>query len=134
VTRRAFVGLGGFLLNAESESFVARVRRIQIPVDQDSVFARVTQYRSTIRSSLADTPANRAILEGLGGTWHSAQTLVIPIISGDRVAAILFGDNPSGKPLGATESLEIFLQQAGLAMDRALLERRLEESKKKRDS
>jgi hypothetical protein len=47
------------------------------------------------------------------------------------VAAILFGDNPSGKPLGATEGLEIFLQQAGLAMDRALLERRLEERKKR---
>jgi hypothetical protein len=133
VTRRAYVGLGGFLVTEESDAFVGKVRRIQVPVEHDSVFAKVVQYRTTLRGPLADTDANRALLEGLGGGWHDRPTLAIPIVSGDRVAAILFGDNPSGKPLGVTDSLEIFLQQAGLAMDRALLERRLEESKKKRD-
>jgi hypothetical protein len=119
-------------LNAEqSDGFVALVRRIQIPVEHDSVFAKVAQYRSTVRGALPETDANRVLLEGLGG-WHGLPAVAIPIVSGDRVAAILFGDNPSGKPLGATDSLEIFLQQAGLAMDRALLERRLEESKKNR--
>ena len=130
-TRRAFVGLGGFLNAEQSDGFVALVRRIQIPVEHDSVFAKVAQYRSTVRGPLVESDANRALLEGLGG-WHGYPTVAIPIVSGDRVAAILFGDNPSGKPLGATDSLEIFLQQAGLAMDRALLERRLEESKKNR--
>ncbi len=130
-TRRAFVGLGGFLNSEQSDAFVARVRRIQMPVEHDSVFAKVAQYRSAVRGPVSETEANRALLEGLGG-WHGHPTVAIPIISGDRVAAILFGDNPSGKPLGATDSLEIFLQQAGLAMDRALLERRLEESKKNR--
>lgn len=129
-TRRAFVGLGGFLNAEQSDGFVALVRKIQIPVEHESVFAKVVQYRSTIRGHLPETPANRALLDGMGG-WHGHPTIAIPIISGDRVAAILFGDNPSGKPLGGTDSLEIFLQQAGLAMDRALLERRLEESKKK---
>lgn len=129
-TRKAFVGLGGFSVSEGSDTFVAKVRKIQIPVADDSVFAKVTQYRSVIRAPLSETPANRKILEGLGGAWHENVSLVAPIISGDRVAAILLGDNPSGKPLGATEGLEIFLQQAGLAMDRALLERRLEERKK----
>ena len=130
-TRRAFVGLGGFLNAEQSDGFVARVRRIQIPVEHDSVFAKVAQYRSMVRGPLPATDANRSLLEGLGG-WHAYPTVAIPIVSGDRVAAILLGDNPSGKPLGATDGLEIFLQQAGLAMDRALLERRLEESKKNR--
>jgi hypothetical protein len=40
--------------------------------------------------------------------------------------AILYGDNlPEKRPIGDTEALEIFLSQAGLAMEKALLERRL---------
>lgn len=129
-TRKAFVGLGGFSVTEGSDTFVGKVRKIQIPVGDDSVFAKVAQFRSVVHGPLVDTVANHKVLEGLGGPWHTYPALAAPIISGDRVAAILLGDNPSGKPLGATEGLEIFLQQAGLAMDRALLERRLEERKK----
>jgi hypothetical protein len=39
---------------------------------------------------------------------------------------VLYGDNlPDEKPIGDTESLEIFLSQAGMAMEKALLERRI---------
>jgi len=42
------------------------------------------------------------------------------------VVAVLYGDNlPDEKPIGDTEALEIFLSQAGLAMEKALLERRM---------
>lgn len=130
-TRRAFVGLGGFAGGEASDLFVARVRRVQVPVDQESIFGRVTRFRSMIRGPLKETEGNKLLIKGLGGVWPSGETVAAPLISGDRVAAILFGDNPSGKPLGPTDSLEIFLQQAGLAMDRALLERKLEDSRKR---
>jgi CheY-like chemotaxis protein len=130
-TRRAFVGLGGFAIEEASDLFVARVRRIQVPVDQESIFGRVTRFRSMIRGPLKETDGNKLLIKGLGGAWPTGETVAAPLISGDRVAAILFGDNPSGKPLGPTDSLEIFLQQAGLAMDRALLERKLEDSRKR---
>jgi len=130
-TRRAFVGLGGFAGGEASDLFVARVRRVQVPVDQESIFGRVTRFRSMIRGPLKETEGNRLLIKGLGGVWPPGETVAAPLISGDRVAAILFGDNPSGKPLGPTDSLEIFLQQAGLAMDRALLERKLEDSRKR---
>ena len=49
-----------------------------------------------------------------------------PLISEGRVVAVLYGDNlPENKPIGDTETLEIFLSQAGLAMEKALLERRM---------
>ncbi|NIQ09660.1 MAG: diguanylate cyclase, partial [candidate division Zixibacteria bacterium] len=49
-----------------------------------------------------------------------------PIMSEGNVVAIIYGDNlPEQKPVGDTESFEIFLSQAGMAMERALLERRL---------
>lgn len=130
VTRRAFIGLGGFTQEDGSDAFVGRVRRIQVPIEQDSVFRRVLKYRSPVVAPLPDVAGNRLLLEGLGA-WHSRAVVAAPIISGDRVAAVFLGDNPSGENLGATEGLEIFLQQAGLAMDRALLERRLEETRRR---
>ncbi len=130
-TRRAYVGLGGFSIDEPSDRFVARVRKIQIPVDHDSVFARVSRFRAMIRGELKQGEGNQRLVTGLGGKWPPDNTVAAPLISGDRVAAILYGDNPSGKPLGPTDGLEIFLQQAGLAMDRALLERKLEDTKKK---
>jgi hypothetical protein len=40
--------------------------------------------------------------------------------------AILYGDNlPDRKPIGDTDSLEIFLSQAGVAMEKGLLTQRL---------
>ena len=131
VTRRAFVGLGGFSIEESSDLFVNRVRRMQMPVDMESLFAKVTRYRASFREPLEANDGNRLLVAGVGGRWPTQQVLAMPLISGDRVAAILYGDNPSGKELGPTATLEIFLQQAGLAMDRALLERKLEESRRK---
>lgn len=132
VTRDAYVGLGGFSSLEGSDQFVARVRRTHVPTESGVVFDRVVRYEALIREPLVDDPINRALIERLGGGWHSGESVVAPLTSGGRVAAVLFGDNPSGQPLAPTEGLEIFLQQAGLAMDRALLERRLEESKRER--
>jgi hypothetical protein len=51
-----------------------------------------------------------------------------PLVSEGKVVAILYGDNlTAGGPIGETEGLEIFLDQAGLAMEKALLQRRLRE-------
>lgn len=133
-SRQAFVGLGGFCADEDSDKFVAHVRRIRIPIDSECVFRKVLQYRSAVRGPFDDTPGNRILAAGLGGVAPRGDVVAIPLVSGDRVAAVLYGDNPSGRPLGATDALEIFLLQAGLAMDRALLERKLEESRRKRAS
>jgi hypothetical protein len=45
------------------------------------------------------------------------------------VVALLYADNrPDGQPLADTTGLEIALHEAGLALDRALLERTLADS------
>jgi hypothetical protein len=42
--------------------------------------------------------------------------------------ALLYGDNlPENRKIGDTDSLEIFISQAGMAMERALLQRKLSE-------
>ena len=51
-----------------------------------------------------------------------------PIESGERVVALLYADNlPGDAPLGDTGALEVVLHEAGLALDRAVLERALAE-------
>ncbi|OGQ90993.1 MAG: hypothetical protein A2289_00775 [Deltaproteobacteria bacterium RIFOXYA12_FULL_58_15] len=131
VTRRFYVGLGGFSSEESSDQFVVRVRKIQVPVSTESVFSRVARFRSPYRGPLANFGGNERLVGGLGGSWPSGQVVAIPLISNDRVAAILYGDNPGGKDIGPTDTLEIFLQQAGLAMDRVLLERKLEEARRR---
>lgn len=136
--RTHFIGLGGFSGPEPSDDYVRRVRRVRIPTGEDSAFATVAKYRTTLRGPLQDTPANRAFLAGLSGTgesgWHQHDSIVVPLVSANRVAAILYGDNPGGEALGKTDALEIFMQQAGLTMDRVLLERQLEQSRKKGDA
>ena len=40
--------------------------------------------------------------------------------------AILFGDNPdSGRPLGRLDALDIFINQAGIALENAFLQRKV---------
>lgn len=130
VTRRSFIGLGGFSNEEASDRFVQRIRKIQVPMDVDSVFSTVTRYRASFRGPLIQNNGNERLIQGLGSSWPSADVVAIPLVSNDRVATILYGDNPSGREVGLTESLEIFMQQAGLAMDRVLLERKLEETRR----
>jgi hypothetical protein len=48
------------------------------------------------------------------------------MISRGRVVALLYADNAiSGDPLPDLSGIEIFMAQAGLAMEKALLERQL---------
>ncbi len=63
--------------------------------------------------------------EQLGGDVPE-EVFLGPVISEGKTVAVLYGDNlPEKRTVGDTAALEIFLSQAGLAMEKALLERRL---------
>jgi hypothetical protein len=67
-------------------------------------------------------------LAALLGDREPPEAYVAPLESGDRVVALLYADNlPGGRPLGDTAALEVVLHEAGLALDRAALERQLAE-------
>jgi hypothetical protein len=66
-------------------------------------------------------------MEGMGGKTP-AEAIAIPLIAGGRVRVILYGDNlPADQPLPGTQALESFLAQAGLTLERVLLEKKLQE-------
>lgn len=127
VTKRAFIGLGGFSQDEPYEDFVARVKTIAIPSEVDSVLAKAMRYQTTIVGQLEDSLGNHMLLEAINGT-QTAPFVVSPLVSQGRVVALLCGDNPSGAPIQSVDILEIFLRQAGLAIEREYFERKLEES------
>lgn len=125
VKDKEIVGLGQFGIQAEEGNADARIRRMRISTDEDSVFRTLVHSMTAMKTTLGDGPVDTYIAEQLGG-GRPAEVFLGPVLSEGKVVAILYGDNlPEQKEIGNTESLEIFLSQAGLAMEKALLERRL---------
>jgi CheY-like chemotaxis protein len=126
VKRDEVVGLGQFGIGVQGEGD-RMVRELRIPRNETSFFSSVIATQTATKFKPDTTPFNRYILNQLGG-GDPDEILLGPIISEGKVVAILYGDNlPENKAIGDIDSLEIFLSQAGLAMEKALLQRRLKE-------
>jgi hypothetical protein len=105
----------------------AGIRDIALPSRDSAWFRAVLESRTPVRSAPSnDGDRHLSIL--LGGEVPS-QAYVAPIESGDHVVALLYADNlPTSEPLGDTTTLEVVLHGAGMALDRAALERALAEA------
>jgi len=127
VARDQVAGLGQFGVELNGIDPLRQVRRMRIPISEPSIFREVMQKRAVYKKPLPDTEWNNYLVRHLGGV-RPVESFGAPIIAGGKIAAILYGDNVMDQmPIGDTDSLEIFLAQAGLAMERAFLERRISE-------
>jgi CheY-like chemotaxis protein len=116
-----FIGLGGFGSTGTGEEMNDRVRRIRIARDDDSVLREVTRGGWVHRGKLRRTDPNVKLLEGLGSE-QPTEVIVIPIVNDRTPVGVLYGDNAGQKaPIGKTTGLEIFLEQAGLALHNAVV-------------
>ncbi len=120
-------GLGQFGVRDTDRSADALVRSLRIPRSGESLFQRVIDRPFPVRLRPDEEPGIAPLCQRLGG-GVPPELFLGPIISEGRVVAILYGDNlTAGGAIGETDGLEIFLDQAGLAMEKALLRRRLTE-------
>ena len=127
VKKDSIQGLGQFGLKDRDGSADLRIRNLRIPREAPSLFAPVLQTRFPLKGPSDDSEWSRYFLDQLGEA-HPSEVFVGPIVSEGKVVAVLYGDNlPDEKPIGDTDSLEIFLGQAGIAMEKALLQRRLQD-------
>ncbi len=125
VKKNEIVGLGQFGIETKGEPPDQKVRNVRIPLNELSVFTMVLETRQTYKGALEENKWNDYLINEIGGT-APLEVLVIPLISESKVIALLYGDNlPEMKPIDDIEGLEIFINQAGLAMEKALLERKI---------
>jgi len=127
VKKDSIQGLGQFGLEDGDGSADSRVRNLRIPRCEPSIFAPVLETRFPLKGAIDDSRWSGYFLDQLGEK-RPCEVFVGPIVSEGKVVAVLYGDNyPDEKPIGDTDSLEIFLGQAGIAMEKALLQRRLQD-------
>ena len=125
VKEREIVGLGQFGIEVAGKTADARVRQMIVPRQEETIFRQVIEGKVPMKIPLGNSEWDLYLTRQLGGGMPQ-EVFLGPIISEEKVVALLYGDNlPHDQPIGDTEALEIFLSQAGLAMEKALLERRL---------
>jgi PAS domain-containing protein len=102
----------------------AELRELELRVSEVEWFRQVLESRSSLCLP-ATGDGDRALALRIGNR-EPAQAYIAPIVSGGRVVALLYADNlPGTEPIGDTSVIEIALHEAGLALERVLLQRAL---------
>jgi hypothetical protein len=100
---------------------------VSLPNPDSGWIQRVIESGKPLRAA-PETEADRALLARFGGVEPS-EAYLGPIESGGSTIALLYGDSGQGDvPMPDTSGLEVVLQHAGLALERAALERALWEA------
>jgi hypothetical protein len=119
-------GLGGFGLAPREETLNLLARQLAIPLDQPSLFRDVVLSRRTHSGPL---PADRWTGHLLGriGRFQSKGGTLLPLVAHRETIALLFGDNPSsGREPDRLAALEVFVEQAGIALENVFLQRKIQ--------
>ena len=120
-------GVGQFGISGGKSSGDEKVRTIHFPLDAESMFRDPSRTLQAVTFTPQPTAQDAHIFEQLGGGIPE-ESFIGPLVSQSRVIGFLYGDNlPEKRPVGDTESLSIFLSQAGIAMEKSNLERQLHE-------
>ncbi len=100
------------------------LRGLCMPANESAWLRAAIETGEAVRAAPSNAGDHR--LAALLGSGIPKQAYVAPIHSGGQVAALIYADDlPQSKPLADTTALAIVLHEAGLALDRALLERAL---------
>jgi CheY-like chemotaxis protein len=124
-------GLGGFGLAPRDETLNLLARQVTIPLREPSVFRDVAAGRKPFHGPL---PPDRwaGHLMGRIGRFQSRGVSLLPLVAHREAIALLFGDNPeTGREPAGQEALEVFVQQAGIALENVFLQRKLQAMEEK---
>lgn len=131
VGKNEMVGLGQFGLEIERAD--EKVRETVIRPDNSSFLKKIIIEQRPYKGVLEKDQVTQHMMDELGGVWPH-EVAVFPVIAEGKVVGILFCDNMTAKTsIGETEGLEIFISHAGLALEKSLLQRRLQEMERGKD-
>lgn len=122
-------GLGQFGLNFLNGSADEKVRGIVIPLKEPSVIKEVIEGKFSFKGKIIHSKWNDYLISELGGDFPE-EAFISPLVCGERVIAVLYGDNiPNKNKIENTEGLEAFMRVAGVALEKAILEKKLKEAR-----
>jgi CheY-like chemotaxis protein len=116
-------GLSGFG-PAMGEEISLLARELVIPLVAPSVFEQVVATGRSFAGPLQDAEWSR--LDQRLGRFAAKAVALVPLLAHRETIALLLADNPdTGTELRSLETLEVFLNQAGLALENAFLVRKI---------
>jgi hypothetical protein len=125
VGKNKMVGLGQFGLNIDRAD--EKVRAMVLDIENSPFFKKIITEQRPHKGTFASDEITKQMADEFGGLWPS-EAAVFPVVAEGRVAAMLYCDNVvTGEKIGETEGLEIFISHAGLALEKSLLQRRIQE-------
>jgi hypothetical protein len=103
------------------------LRQLRMPANDSALLRAAIASGEAVLAAPSDAGDHRLV--AMLGSGIPQVVYIAPILSGGRVAALLYADDlPERRPPGDTTALAILIHEAGLALDRAVLERALAET------
>ncbi len=132
VGNNEMIGLGQFGLDIEKAD--EKVRELALKLDESDFLRKMIIEQMTYKGALEKDAVTDFMLAELGGV-NPFEVALFPIVAEGKVVAMLYCDNGSSSDsMNSTEGLEIFISHAGLALEKSLLQRRLQEMEQRRGS
>lgn len=104
-------GFGQVGLSAGSSD--QRVKNLKVPLKKTSVIGDAVLSKAVYKGPLPEADWNNYLITHIG-EGAPEEVFVAPVTEGDRVIAVVYGDNlPNREPIGDTSALEAFIKVAG---------------------
>lgn len=128
--KNQIVGLGQF--GIEIDRADEKIRGIVLSLEMSPFLKKIVTEQLAYKGELEKDDVTQYFIDEIGGAWPP-EAVFLPVVAEGKVVAVLYCDNAlSRDPIEETEGLEIFISHAGLALEKSLLQRRLQEMEKDR--
>ena len=128
ISRNEMIKLGQFGVGDN----LSKLKRSKdtFPFDGSTFLRNIITEQIIYKGPLNRDEGLQYLIDLIGGKWPS-EAAIFPLTAEGKTVAILYCDNiHTGSVIGETEGLEIFINHAGLAIEKSLLQRRLLEKEK----
>jgi len=123
------VGLGQFGLSDERAD--ERIQQIRLDYEGSVFLKGIIEEKRPYKGAITKDVVTDVLMREIGVGWPDEASF-FPIIAEGRVVALLYCDNLlSGENSAETAGLEIFIDQAGMALEKALLQRKIQDMERK---
>jgi CheY-like chemotaxis protein len=118
-------GVNGFGPTARGDALNLLARELVIPLTERSIFSDVANARRGFTGPLPVSALATDLLDSIG-RLNGGDAALLPLVTHRETIAILYGDNPeTGRPPGRLDGLRLFINQAGIALENAILHRKV---------